>query len=224
MRARTWISKVALIGATALIGGRAFAAGDVSISNPDPAWGTAFSPYSDAAPIAQTFKAGFNQILTGIELTHGTWSGPLVAADLSLYRVTSAITPVGDLLAHLTITPQQGTHLIDFAPFQVELRQGESYSLVFGSKWGTENAVAFTSGIHDERFNYFDSFADGMMWSKTGTAWAPFASWVSRDAAGTSDVIMKTFGNPLPVPEPSTIVLLALGLLSLGFLRRTSAY
>jgi hypothetical protein len=178
--------------------------------------------YSSSISLAQTFKAGFNQILTGIELSQDTWSGPLVDADFSLYRVTSADTPVGDLLAHLHLTPQKGTSLINFAPYQIELKQGEIYSLVFESTWGNQNGVAFTPGHPDADWNYADSFADGMMWSKADTIWAPFASWISRDAAGTSDILMKTYGEPVPVPEPSTVALTTLGLFCLGWLRRNS--
>lgn len=177
---------------------------------------TSFAGNWVEASLAQTFKAGFTQILSGVELTHDVWgTGQLVDVDVSIYHVTSPDSPMGERLAQMHVRPEMGTAVLDFQPYGVQLTQGETYSLVLENAWGNVNGVGFTPGNHDADWNYTDSYADGMLWSRARDGeWVPFTSWISHDAAGTSDLMMKTFGQP--VPEPSTMLLMPLGLFMLS--------
>lgn len=230
MYSKKYLARACLIscGMQAVMAASASAAStkdiDMLYTNPYES-GTGFISYNAGRTVAQTFTPGFSMVLDGIELETDSWASyTYVPMTLTIHHLSSADSPVGDVLGAKTFTPSSSyiTHgdLFDLSSLGIRLDQGEYYSVVISSDFSGNpdygNAVKFHAGwrypigeLHP------NAYPQGMMWTNDTGTWVPTDTWISNYIAGISDIAMNTYGTPIPaIPEPSAAVLVlsALGI------------
>ena len=151
------------------------------------------SLYSADSSLAQTFTAGFNQVLDRIEVYMDAWSGSPIYPTTITLRETDLGKPTGNDLASIFYDNgfgNSGWFSIDFTQEGIKLTQGEVYALIFSNddpdfNDSNSNAVAATLDA--------TSYLGGELWTtEGGNGWV-----VSNEFGNGADMTFRTFGNAL---------------------------
>lgn len=161
--------------------------------------------------VGQVFTAEQNGTLAGVNVDI-TEFGPGVPLRISIFEVTAGL-PTSNLLGSSTLG-RRSSSLSDLVTFSttINIDAGSQYLIAAdypGPPSGAEQAQGVWSGRFSDEYAGGGSFAGNFASGDSGNV-----TW----SADTGDLYFRTYVDASAVPEPSTVVLAALGLISLCLL------